>query len=56
MITGDYVDRVLKGTTPAGLPVERLPVFELVVNLQTARTRGVTVPQPVLLREDEVVQ
>ena len=56
MITLDYVDRVLKGTTPAELPIERPTVFELVVNFKSARTRGVTVPQPVLLREDEVVQ
>jgi len=56
MITRDYVDRVLEGTTPAELPIERTTVFELVVNFKTARTRGVTVPQRVLLREDEVVQ
>ena len=51
-----YVDRVLKGTNPADLPVEQPAKVEMLVNLQTAKMLGIEVPLSLLIRADELLE
>ena len=51
-----YVDKILKGAKPADLPIEQPKTFDFVMNLKTAQTLGLTIPQSVLLQATEIIQ
>jgi putative tryptophan/tyrosine transport system substrate-binding protein len=51
-----YVDKILRGASPATLPVEAPSQYELIINLKTATTLGLTIPQTLLLRADQIIE
>ena len=55
-LAAQYIDRIVKGVKPADLPIDELSQYKLIINLRTAKALGLTIPQSLLVRADEVIQ